>query len=127
MKTAMLFPGQGSQFIGMGKDLFETFPAVTALYEEADDILGFRISKLCFEGDADELTETRNAQPAILLHSLAVAQVMKDEAGAIAPWRELERLGSTSSEEAARTGPVVDRALDQGFAMGNGGPRALLR
>lgn len=65
----------------MGKDLFENFPAVTALYEEADDILGFRISKLCFEGDADELTETRNAQPAILLHSLAVAQVIKDEAG----------------------------------------------
>jgi [acyl-carrier-protein] S-malonyltransferase len=81
MKTAMLFPGQGSQFTGMGKDLFENFPAVTALYEEADDILGFRISKLCFEGDADELTETRNAQPAILLHSLAVAQVIKDEAG----------------------------------------------
>ncbi len=77
----MLFPGQGSQFTGMGKDLFENFPAVTALYEEADDILGFRISKLCFEGDADELTETRNAQPAILLHSLAVAQVIKDEAG----------------------------------------------
>jgi len=81
MKTAMIFPGQGSQFVGMGKDLFENFPAITALYEEADDILGFRISKLSFEGDADELTETRNAQPAILLHSLAVAEVMKQEAG----------------------------------------------
>ena len=81
MKTAMLFPGQGSQFIGMGKDLAETFPAVARIYEEADEILGFSISKLSFEGDPDVLTETRNAQPAILLHSLAVARVMKDEAG----------------------------------------------
>ena len=81
MKTAMLFPGQGSQFTGMGKDLAEQFPAVARIYEEADEILGFGISKLSFEGDADVLTETRNAQPAILLHSLSVARVMKDEAG----------------------------------------------
>ncbi len=81
MKTAMLFPGQGSQFTGMGKDLAEQFPAVARIYEEADESLGFGIPKLSFEGDADVLTETRNAQPAILLHSLAVARVMKDEAG----------------------------------------------
>ncbi len=81
MKTAMLFPGQGSQYTGMGKDLAEQFPAVARIYEEADEILGFGISKLSFEGDADVLTETRNAQPAILLHSLAVAHVLKDEAG----------------------------------------------
>ncbi len=81
MKTAMLFPGQGSQFTGMGKDLAERFPAVARIYEEADDILGFSISKLSFEGDTEVLTETRNAQPAILLNSLAVARVMKDEAG----------------------------------------------
>ncbi len=81
MKTAMLFPGQGSQFAGMGKDLAEQFPAVARIYEEADEILGFSISKLSFEGDSDLLTETRNAQPAILLNSLAVARVMKDEAG----------------------------------------------
>ncbi len=81
MKTAMLFPGQGSQYTGMGKDLADQFPAVARIYEEADDILGFSISKLSFEGDPEVLTETRNAQPAILLHSLAVARVMKDEAG----------------------------------------------
>lgn len=81
MKTAMLFPGQGSQFSGMGKDLAGQFPAVARIYEEADDILGFGISKLSFDGEQDVLTETRNAQPAILLHSLAVARVMKDEAG----------------------------------------------
>jgi [acyl-carrier-protein] S-malonyltransferase len=81
MKTAMLFPGQGSQFTGMGKDLAEQFPSVARIYEEADDILGFSISKLSFEGDQEVLTETRNAQPAILLHSIAVARVMRDEAG----------------------------------------------
>jgi len=81
MKTAMLFPGQGSQFTGMGRDLAEQFPAVARLYQEADDTLGFSISNLSFEGDPEALTETRNAQPAILLHSLAVARVMKDEAG----------------------------------------------
>jgi [acyl-carrier-protein] S-malonyltransferase len=65
----------------MGKDLAARFPAVARIYEEADDILGFSISKLSFEGEQEVLTETRNAQPAILLHSLAVSRVMKDEAG----------------------------------------------
>lgn len=81
MKTAMIFPGQGSQHVGMGKDLYEQFPAVASIYLEADETLGFPISKLCFEGDPDELTETRNAQPAILLHSIAVARVLKEETG----------------------------------------------
>jgi [acyl-carrier-protein] S-malonyltransferase len=81
MKTAMLFPGQGSQFVGMGRDLAGSYKAVARMYEEADDILGFSISRLSFEGDPEELIETRNAQPAILLHSLAVARVMREEAG----------------------------------------------
>ncbi len=77
----MLFPGQGSQFVGMGKDLVENFPAAARMYEEADEALGFAISKLSFEGDPEVLTETRNAQPAILLHSLAAARVLGEEAG----------------------------------------------
>jgi [acyl-carrier-protein] S-malonyltransferase len=81
MKAAMIFPGQGSQYIGMGKDLVETFPAVADLYREADDVLGYPISRLCFRGDAEVLTETRNAQPAILLHSEAVLRVLRSEAG----------------------------------------------
>ncbi len=103
MKTAMLFPGQGSQFAGMGKDLAGQFPAVARIYEEADEILGFSISKLSFEGDADVLTETRNAQPAILLHSLAVAHVMKDEAGLEPSIAAGHSLGEYSALAAAGT------------------------
>lgn len=77
----MIFPGQGSQFIGMGKDLSESFPKVAEIYKEADDILGFPLSRVCFHGDPDFLTETRNAQPAILLHSIAVNRVLRDEGG----------------------------------------------
>jgi [acyl-carrier-protein] S-malonyltransferase len=81
MKAALLFPGQGSQYIGMGKDLIQSYPRIAELYREADDVLHFPISDLCFEGDADVLTQTRNAQPAILLHSIATAQVLTVEGG----------------------------------------------
>jgi len=108
MKTAMLFPGQGSQFPGMGKDLAAQFPAVAGIYEEADDILGFSISKLSFEGDADVLTETRNAQPAILLHSLAVARVMKDEAGLEPAIAAGHSLGEYSALAASGAVDVMD-------------------
>ncbi len=81
MNTAMLFPGQGSQYAGMGKDLADAYPRVREIYEEADETLGFSISRLCFSGDPEVLTETRNAQPAILLHSVAVARILREEAG----------------------------------------------
>lgn len=71
-RLALLLPGQGSQFVGMGHDLAEAFPAARELYEEADDILGVRLSELCWRGPGERLTATENAQPAILLHSYAV-------------------------------------------------------
>ena len=76
MKAAFVFPGQGSQFVGMGKDLAEAYPRIAEIYSEADEILGFPISKLCFEGDPAVLTQTRNAQPAILLHSISVLELL---------------------------------------------------
>jgi [acyl-carrier-protein] S-malonyltransferase len=71
MTLALLFPGQGSQFVGMGKALFERSAAARAVFEEADAALGFSLSRLCFEGPEEELKRTANTQPAILTHSVA--------------------------------------------------------
>jgi [acyl-carrier-protein] S-malonyltransferase len=71
MTLALLFPGQGSQFVGMGKTLAEASPAARAVFDAADAALGFPLSRLCFEGPEDELKLTANTQPAILTHSIA--------------------------------------------------------
>jgi len=81
MKAALIFPGQGSQFVGMGKDLYTEFSIARGVYDKADETLGFKITELCFDGDKHILTETRNAQPAILLHSVAALEVLKEEIG----------------------------------------------
>jgi [acyl-carrier-protein] S-malonyltransferase len=72
---AFVFPGQGAQFVGMGKDLYEQFQSARDLYDRADEILGFPLSRLCFEGPEEELQQTRNTQPAIAVTSLALLKV----------------------------------------------------
>lgn len=78
-KLALLFPGQGSQSTGMGADLAESIPAARAVFEEADDALGFSLSKLCFEGPDEELRLTENTQPAILTCSIAAYEAAKEK------------------------------------------------
>ncbi len=73
---AYIFPGQGAQFTGMGQDLYETSAKAKELFQQANDILGFDITKIMFEGSADELKETKVTQPAIFLHSTILATVM---------------------------------------------------
>src|ERR1700739_1323453 len=70
MKHAYVFPGQGSQFPGMGKDLYETNPLARELFEKANDILGFRISDVMFSGTEEDLRRTNVTQPAVFLHSV---------------------------------------------------------
>jgi len=79
-KTAFLFPGQGAQYVGMGKDLAEAYPEARTLYEQADAILGFPLSAICFEGPEDRLTATDVSQPAILVTSLAALAALRTTA-----------------------------------------------
>lgn len=81
MSTIVLCPGQGSQKVGMGKDLAERFPAARDLFASVDDALGVSLTKIMWEGPEDELTLTHNAQPAILAHSAAVFAVVKEKLG----------------------------------------------
>jgi [acyl-carrier-protein] S-malonyltransferase len=80
-KVAWLFPGQGSQYAGMGKDLAANFPVARQVFEEADDALGFKLSSLCFDGPEDDLKLTFNTQPAILTTSVAALAVVRQETG----------------------------------------------
>jgi len=77
MQVAMLFPGQGAQTVGMGADLAAAYPEAAAVFTAADAILGYPLSRLAFEGPLETLTETRHAQPALLVHSVAVLRVLE--------------------------------------------------
>src|SRR6478672_1595652 len=78
-KVAFIFPGQGSQSVGMGKDFFDNFTAAREVFERADDALGFRLSEMCFSGTEEDLALTANTQPAILTASVAAFRAMEAE------------------------------------------------
>ncbi|OGF97586.1 MAG: [acyl-carrier-protein] S-malonyltransferase [Candidatus Glassbacteria bacterium RBG_16_58_8] len=108
---AFLFPGQGSQYVGMGKTFYDRYPAAKEVFDEADDCLGFALSRIVFEGPEGELVQTRNTQPAIMAFSVALMRIL--EAEGIAPgiaaghslgeYSALVCAGSLSFMEALRT------------------------
>lgn len=104
----LLFPGQGSQKPGMAKDLAAAFPAAADVFARADEALGAPLSTLCFEGPAEELTLTHNAQPALLAHGAAVWAVVKDQLSAQAQGAAGHSLGEFSAYHAAGALPLED-------------------
>ena len=102
MKTGLLFPGQGSQHVGMGQALAARFPEAAETFAEADEILGFALSRLAWEGPEETLTATENAQPALYVHSLAVHRVVRDRLGPVVAAAG-HSLGELSAHAAAGT------------------------
>lgn len=100
-KTAFLFPGQGSQYVGMGADLYATEAAATTVFDAADEALGFSLSGLCFNGPEDELRLTANTQPAILTASIAVLRVLNEKANIRPDFTAGHSLGEYSALVAA--------------------------
>ncbi|HLL74962.1 MAG TPA: ACP S-malonyltransferase [Pyrinomonadaceae bacterium] len=135
MSLAFIFPGQGSQSAGMGRELAEKFPASRAAFEEADDALGFALSRLCFEGPDEELRLTENTQPAILTASVAALRAMESEgfpspsfvAGhSLGEYSALVAAGALSLADAVRTVRARGRYMQEAVPVGVGAMAAVL-
>lgn len=100
-KIAYIFPGQGSQAVGMGKDLYDNYPVSRQVFEEADDALGFKLSEMCFAGTAEDLALTANTQPAILTSSIAAFRAMETEGFQLPDYVAGHSLGEYSALVAA--------------------------
>jgi [acyl-carrier-protein] S-malonyltransferase len=135
MKTAFLFPGQGSQYAGMGRYLADSFPAARRRFEEADDALGFSISHLCFEGPDEALRLTENTQPALLTVSVAAWTALREEAGSpdyvaghsLGEYSALVAAGSLDFGDALRIVRKRGQYMQEAVPAGVGAMAAILK
>jgi len=137
MSRAFVFPGQGAQTIGMGKALADAYPVARAVFDEVDDALGERLSDLIWSGEAEDLTLTRNAQPALMATSMAAAKALESEgisvdqtafvAGhSLGEYSALAAAGALSVADAARLLRTRGRAMQEAVPVGVGAMAALL-
>jgi len=138
MTVAFTFPGQGSQAVGMGKALAETYPEARAVFEEVDDALGEKLSALMFEGPEDQLTLTANAQPALMAVSMAVMRVLESQglklegkvayvAGhSLGEYSALCAAGTFTISDAARLLRIRGNAMQAAVPVGQGGMAAII-
>ncbi|WP_293806326.1 ACP S-malonyltransferase [uncultured Bosea sp.] len=139
MTTAFIFPGQGSQAVGMGKSLAENFPVAKAVFDEVDAALSQKLSAVMWEGPSEELTLTANAQPALMAVSLAVVRVLESEAGldlkrdaafvaghSLGEYSALAAAGTFSISDAARLLRIRGDAMQKAVPAGQGAMAALL-
>lgn len=137
MSRAFVFPGQGAQAVGMGRDLALAYPAAKAVFDEVDDALGETLSRLIWEGDQDQLTLTRNAQPALMATSMAVMAALDAEgvgigsaafvAGhSLGEYSALAAAGALSVTDAARLLRARGEAMQRAVAPGEGAMAAIL-
>ena len=139
MKRAFIFPGQGSQAVGMGKVLAEAFPQAKAVFDEVDDALSQKLSTLMWEGPAEDLTLTANTQPALMAVSLAAIRVLEAEAGldlgkhaafvaghSLGEYSALAAAGSLSVADTARLLRIRGNAMQSAVPVGQGAMAALL-
>jgi len=134
-KTAFLFPGQGSQYAGMGKSLAETYPEAARVFEQSDNALGFPLSKLCFEGPEDQLKLTENQQPALLTVSIAANAVLRSKgltpdyvAGhSLGEYSALVAAGSLDFTDAVKLVRKRGRYMQEAVPAGVGAMAALLK
>lgn len=133
--TAFVFPGQGSQFAGMGRDVAEAYPAARRVFDQIDEALGFSISRLCFEGPEDELKLTQNTQPAILAVSSALYGVILERGAArrdlvaghsLGEYSAIVAAGGLDAPEAAKIVRERGRFMQEAVPVGTGAMAALI-
>ncbi len=134
MKTSFIFPGQGAQYVEMGRDFYDTYPAAKHIFAEADEALGFSISKLCFEGPEEELRLTKYTQPAILTVSIAVYEVLKEKgmtfamaAGhSLGEYSALVAAEAMSFKDAVKTVHMRGQYMQEAVPVGEGAMAAVM-